>query len=194
MPRRRRRRNVIVSGSDWVKQFPTSTDVNDLISPFRENVQRFIQAMTDAGATTEISATYRPKERAYLMYYSFRIAREGLNPVDVPAMDGVDIDWVHRKGNGQIDLHASKDAAEDMVNAYGIVYRPALNSNHTARLAIDMTISWDGTLAIENAQGTTVKITSGPRSGQNSKLVAVGKSYGVIKLVSDPPHWSSNGG
>jgi hypothetical protein len=192
MPRRRRR-NAIVSGSDWVNKFPTSKDVNDLISPFRENVEDFIAALKDAGAEIDVSATYRPKERAYLMHYAFRIAREGLNPVDVPPMEGVDIDWVHRKANGQVDLHASKDAAEDMVNAYGIVYRPALSSMHTARLAIDMTITWDGTLSIKNEQGKTVKITSGPKTGQNSKLVEVGKSFGVIKLLSDPPHWSSNG-
>lgn len=196
MTRRRptRRRHGIVSGADWVRQFPTSTSVEDLNSPFKENVKAFLAALQDAGAAVFISATYRPPERAYLMHYAYRIAREGLDPRKVPSRESVDIEWVHRKANGQIDPVASRNAAEDMVAAYGIVYRPALNSNHTRRLAIDMSIIWSGTLSIRDARGKTASITGSPRTGQNGQLIAVGKTYGVIKLVSDPPHWSSNGG
>lgn len=192
-PRRPRKTLAVVSGADWVQQFPTSTDVEDLASPFRENVRAFLQALRDAGADVRISATYRPAERAYLMHYAFRIAREGLDPRQVPARAGVEIEWVHKKANNQVDLSASKNAAEDMVLAYGIVYKPALNSQHTRRLAIDMTISWTGTLSIKNATGKTVEIKRSPRSGQNADLVSVGQTYRVIKLVSDPPHWSSDG-
>jgi hypothetical protein len=56
-----------------------------------------------------------------------------------------------------------------------------------------MSISWTDTLAIRDAKGKTVSISTSPRTGQNSKLVAVGKSYGVQKLIKDPPHWSSDG-
>lgn len=194
--RNRRRRDtttLVLSGADWVNQFPTSRDVEDLASPFRENVRSFLAALQTAGATVTIAATYRPAERAYLMHYAYRIAREGLNPRDVPARNGVDIEWVHRKANNQVDLVASKNAAEDMVLAYGIVYRPALNSQHTRRLAIDMTITWSGTLSIKNGRGRTVDITSSPRTGQNGELHAVGQTYNVVKLVSDPPHWSADG-
>jgi hypothetical protein len=149
--------------------------------------------LQNAGATVKINATYRPPERAYLMHYAYRIAREGLDPRQVPARNGVDIDWVHRDSAGKFDLAASRNAAEDMVNAYDIVHRPALYSQHTRRLAIDMSISWEGTLTIRNAKNKTVRITSTPRTGQNSKLIAVGKSFGVEKLISDPPHWSSDG-
>lgn len=183
----------VVSGADWVQQFPTSRDVADLASPFRENAGKFIDAMRVGGATVAISATYRPAERAYLMHYAYRIAREGLNPTTVPARNGVDIQWAHKKANGHVDLVASKNAAEDMVIAYGIVHRPALNSQHTRRLAVDMTISWTGTLSIKDGRGKTVTISGSPRSGQNGALVAVGKSYNVLKLLSDPPHWSSDG-
>src|ERR1700761_7026349 len=132
--RRKRRQGaaLVLSGASWVSQFPTSKDVEDLASPFKDDLKEFLAALSAAGATVEISATYRPKERAFLMHYAFAIARKGLNPTAVPAMDGVDIDWVHRKADGTIDLSASKDAAEDMVDGYGIVYEPALNSNHTA--------------------------------------------------------------
>jgi hypothetical protein len=184
---------MALSGKSWVSKFPTSRDPEDLASPFRENVKRFLQALQDAGCGVPISATYRPKERAYLMHYAYRIAREGLSPTSVPALAGVDIQWDHRKANGQLDLSASRNAAEDMVLGYGIAFKPALNSNHTRRLAIDMTITWSGTLKIKNASGTTVTISSTPRTGQNSDLVRVGASYKVIKLQSDPPHWSSDG-
>ena len=191
--RKRRSTTAILSGSDWASKFPTSKDVADLVSPFREDVEQFLDALKTAGADVSISATYRPKERAYLMYYAFSIARDGFNPANVPPMAGVDIDWVHRNANGRVDLVASRNAAESMVEAYGIVYRPALASKHSERLAIDMTISWSGTLNIKNARGKTVAISSTPRSGQNGQLHAVGQSYGVIKLVSDPPHWSDDG-
>ncbi len=182
-----------LSGKAWVSKFPTSRDVEDLDPPFRDNVKRFLQAMTDAGCSITISATYRPRERAYLMHYAFRIAREGLSPVSVPKLSGVDIQWDHRKANGQLDLVASRNAAESMVLAYGIAFKPALNSNHTRKLAIDMTITWSGTLKIKNASGKIVTITSSPRTGQNGDLVRVGATYKVIKLQSDPPHWSENG-
>ncbi len=184
---------MALSGSSWVSQFPTSKDVEDLIPPFRDNVKRFLKALTDAGCNITISATYRPRERAYLMHYAYRIAREGLSPLNVPALAGLYIQWDHRKGNGQLDLVASRNAAEDMVLGYGIAFRPALNSNHTRRLAIDMTLAWTGTLKVKNAGGQLVSITSTPRTGQNGDLVKVGATYQVIKLQSDPPHWSADG-
>lgn len=184
---------MALSGISWVSKFPTSRDVEDLLPPFRDNVKRFLAALSDAGCSVTISATYRPRERAYLMHYAYRIAREGLSPVGVPSLSGVDIQWDHRKTNGQLDLTASRNAAEDMVLGYGIAFKPALNSQHTRKLAIDMTITWSGTIKIKNASGQVVTISTTPRTGQNGNLVRVGATYGVIKLQSDPPHWSSDG-
>ena len=56
-----------------------------------------------------------------------------------------------------------------------------------------MTISWQGTLTITDFDGVTRKIASSPRNGSNPELIQVGKTFGVIKLVSDPPHWSDDG-
>jgi hypothetical protein len=36
-------------------------------------------------------------------------------------------------------------------------------------------------------------ITGGPRDGSNPELIKVGATFGVMKLVSDPPHWSDDG-
>jgi D-alanyl-D-alanine dipeptidase len=182
------------SGPQWAKQFPTTSSTDALVEPFRGSVNRFLGALRAAGATVDIHDTLRPPERAYLMHYSFRIARQALDPSTVPAMAGVDIQWVHTDGQGAPDLPASKAAAEQMVGAYGIVFRPALTSRHTEGRAIDMTISWQGDLTIATAVGGQTTITTEPRTGAgNAALHGVGAAYGVCKLVTDAPHWSSDG-
>ncbi|CAN5310398.1 hypothetical protein BH10CYA1_BH10CYA1_60790 [soil metagenome] len=185
--------SATLSGAEWVAKFPTSMDINDLVTPFRENVASFLAALAAAGVDVVMSATYRPKERAFLMHHAWGIARLGVNPSSVPKMAGVDIEWVHTGSDGKTDLTASQKAAEEMVLAYGIAYQPALVSQHTARLAVDMTLSWNGTIVVKNAQGKKKTISTTPRNGSNSALVAVGQTYGVIKLLADPPHWSANG-
>jgi hypothetical protein len=183
-----------LSGARWADRFPTSTSTADLAQPFQGNVNTFISALRAAGTTIAINATYRPPERAYLMHYSFRIAREGLDPANVPARAGVDIRWLHTNAQGRPDLGASRQGAEAMVRGYGIVHRPVLASRHTERLAIDMDISWSRDLVITDRAGQRVTISSVPRTGAgNQDLHRVGASYGVHKLAGDPPHWSSDG-
>jgi len=109
-------------------------------------------------------------------------------------MAGVDINWVHTNPNGTVNLAASHLAASQMVQGYGIAYAPALVSRHSEGKAIDMTISWTGDLTITNGSGTAVTINSLPRNGSgNAALHHVGATYAVIKLHSDPPHWSTDG-
>lgn len=170
------------SGAQWVNRFPTSASLRDLLPAFSSSVQQFIQSIENAGGNVRISATYRPVERAYLMHYSWRIAREGMDPVDVPAKEGVNIDWTN-KGN-----HADAvAAAQDMVSGYHIVYKPVLTSRHTQKRAIDMTITNIIGKLLKDASGTDVLIQS------KSSLNSVGVTYGVHKLISDPPHWSDDG-
>ena len=56
-----------------------------------------------------------------------------------------------------------------------------------------MTIGWNGTLTVRDFDGVLHRIGSSPQSGQNPELIQVGKSFGVLKLASDPPHWSDDG-
>jgi D-alanyl-D-alanine dipeptidase len=182
-----------LSGVDWVDQFPTSSRVHDLVEPFRTSVGRFLSALNDAGATVAIADTLRPPQRVYLMHWSFCILNGTANPAKIPLMSGVDIQWVHTDPQGNTDPVATKAAAADMVKAYGIVFAPALSSRHSQGLAIDTTISWQDDVTIKNASGTAVQIASSPRNGLNPELHRVGAGYGVIKLVTDPPHWSSDG-
>ena len=74
-----------------------------------------------------------------------------------------------------------------MASGYGIVFPPALVSNHTRRTAIDMTIRNMIGKTIADAAGAAVSIA------RLADLNAVRASCGVIKLVSDPPHWSDDG-
>jgi hypothetical protein len=182
-----------LSGPVWVPRFPTSTDLGTLEAGFQANVRRFIKALEDAGARVNVTATRRPVERAYLMHFAFLIARQNIDPSTVPKKAGVNILWVHPTPA------ESRQAAQQMCDGYGINnlgVAPALASRHTQDRAIDMTISWTGTLTIRQANGTTTAIASKPRDGTNAALITVGKTYGVIHLLAvakDPVHWSVDG-
>lgn len=183
------------SGPAWVDQFLGSASPDDCIDPFKSNLKAFLAALATAGAQVDIAATFRPAERAYLMHWSWKIAKNLVDPRAVPAMAGVNIDWVHRTASGDADLPKSRSAASQMVSRYGLVSQPALTSRHTEGRAVDMDISWIGSLPIGNADGTSNEISTEPRSGMNEELIAVGQGYGVIKAQfdGDPPHWSEDG-
>lgn len=92
-----------LSGPQWVDQSLESKSPDDLAEPFRSSVNRFLAGLKAAGASVSIACTLRPPERAYLMHYSFGIARQKLDPASVPAFAKVDIQWVHTDGNGTAD-------------------------------------------------------------------------------------------
>lgn len=184
-----------LSGPTWVTKFPGSSSPEDCIEPFRANLKKFVAAMRAAGASVTISSTLRPAERAWLMHWAWAISKDDKNPSTVPPKAGIDIEWVHRKGNA-VDPVTSKNAAAAMVAAYGMKQQAALTSRHIEGRAVDMTISWTGELNIVNAAGVKLKIKSTPRDGLNTELQACGESYGVIKIAPeahDPPHWSDDG-
>jgi len=181
------------SGPVWVSRFPTSQSTTSLVDGFRQKCEAFLAALNTAGATVKINATLRPPERAYLMHWSFVLNKGDVEPDDIPPHPGVDIEWVHRKANGSADLPASRSAAAAMVHGYDIAFAPSLTSLHIFGKAIDMTIGWSGALTIKQKNGASKTIGSQPRSGLNHDLWAVGATYGVLKLPSDPPHWSSTG-
>lgn len=174
-----------LSGARWwhanQSRFPNSSTLDALAPGFREDAGRFIAALRAAGASVRISATRRNRSRAQLMHYSWRVAKGQIAPGDVPAIAGCDIEWDHG------DLATSRAAANEMVRLFHIVYKPSLTSNHIEGTAIDMTITRPGSMSIVNGKGDTVQVRSA------ADLHAVGASYGVRKLASDPPHWSANG-
>jgi hypothetical protein len=181
-----------LSGIAWVDRFPTSRSTETLVD-FRQKCELFLAALEDADALVTVNATLRPPERAYLMHWSFVLNTGEVEPEDVPKQAGVNIEWVHRKPNSSTDLAASRSAAAAMVHGYDIAHRPSLTSLHIFGKAIDMSVGWDGALKIKQKKGTRKTIKSLPRTGLNRELWEVGATYGVLKLPSDPPHWSSTG-
>lgn len=176
-----------VSGLPWVSRFPTSRSLNDLTPTFSKAATNFIAAITAAGGSVAISATCRPPERAYLMHYAWAIAKDGADPTSIEAMKGVSIDWAHLDAAGKSNRKAAVKAATAVVGGYGMAHSAVLVSRHTQKRAIDMTISGVVGKSVNDANGKAVEIKS------LRDLNPVGKSYGVFKLLSDPPHWSDDG-
>lgn len=180
-----------LSGAAWWNanqaKYPNSEKLADLASPFRENAAAFVDALKAAGAKVIVSATRRNRTRAHLMHYSWRVARGEVAPKDVPAVPGLAIRWDHG------DLTKSKKGAKEMSDLFGIAYQPSLTSNHIDGRAVDMTITWAGTIEVKDKTGKKHPL-SGPRTGDaNTDLHAIGATFGVRKLRSDPPHWSDDG-
>ena len=178
-----------MSGAGWVAQFPGSTSVDDLDSTFKANVASFTAALTAAGASVDVTATYRPPERAYLMHWAWKIAKRHVSAQGVPGKEGVNINWWHG------DQASSEAAANEMVSGYEITkldVAPALDSRHCDKKAIDMGVTWSGPLTVQNADGTAATIISTPQDGTNPDLINLGAAYGVIHLTDaakDKNHW-----
>ena len=183
-----------LSGAMWWRQhnarFPNSRDLADLAPDFRYRVGRFVDALRWGEASVVVSSTLRHPSRAYLMHYAWRVAHGQVAAEDVPPRSGVDIDWVHESEK------ASRDAAMEMVQLARMAHVASLTSNHTRGTAIDMTITWTGTLLLKlPGSGNLWEIPDRPRTGAgNTELHRLGADlFRVHKLASDPPHWSHDG-
>lgn len=181
----------LLSGAAWwhnnQAHYANSSSLSDLVPEFREKVTRFINAMRAASAHVTIDSTRRNKIRAYLMHYSWRISDGTIAASAVPPEPGCPIRWDH--GNPA----TSKAAAKEMRDLFNIAYQPSLRSRHIEGKAIDMTITWGAAISVRDAKGTAISVGA-PYSGDyNAVLHRIGASYGVMKLVSDRPHWSTDG-
>ena len=191
------------SGPTWHTKFANSNRTADLSASFKTKWEKFEKALIKAGASVDISSTLRPKERAYLMHYSWRLRHGQLKSHEIPEQAAVAIEWTHSNAHGERDEPASRKAATALNLKYGMAQQASLKSNHIKGDAIDVYIHWSGDLTIEDAKGTKKTIKGEPRHGGKGKkkdgqfgnkdLHAVGKTYGVLKLFSDPPHWSETG-
>lgn len=192
------------SGKQWVSRFMPSKSINDLRSPFRENVESFLLALKSAGASVTINTTLRPAQRSYLMYYARQIVTKAIAPDKVPEFvpkNGdakVAIDWSHRDQSGKPNLNSALAAAKEMDSAYGAagaIGKP-YRSNHNGGKAVDMKISpnWAIGKAVAEKSGTKRLIKS------KRDIVEVAATYGVLhwtfsgpRSKEDDPHWSETG-
>lgn len=188
---RAREASAKLSGADWFRRnqarFPNSDRVADLAPAFAAHVTQFLTALANAGTIVRISSTRRNRIRAWLMHYAWQVSHGAVAAADVPDEPEAGILWDHG------DDTRSVAAAAEMVRLFAIRFKPSLTSNHIAGLAIDMTITWSGPIEIVDAAGAKHAIDQ-PRNGNDNGLLhTVGGSYGVRKLLSDPPHWSFDG-
>lgn len=182
-----------LSGAEWHNLYPDHTQVNELAAPFQGNVQAFIAALQTGGAHVAIGSCLRPDERAFLMHYSYRVGHGQVAPEAVPSHPNIPICWVHRDDDGTPNAQDSIAAALALANSYGIAFPPAYPSRHSLGRAIDMTITWNGQIQVATNNGTPPVVLGPPGNNSNPALHALGATYGVIKLIVDPPHWSDDG-
>lgn len=180
-----------LSGAEWwhanQHKYPNSAAIGDLVATFGTKVEKFVAELRKAGAVVKVQATRRNSIRAYLMHYSFKLSNGQIKATNVPATPGCNINWVHPSEA------LSRRAAKEMVKLFDIVYEPSLKSLHIKGLAIDMSISWSGTIKVKDALGKVFELGAPQSGAKNTVLHRIGATYGVKKLVSDAPHWSSNG-
>lgn len=185
------------SGNYWVTwaniHAKNSASVDDLVEPFKSNAKAFIKALEAAGAKVDVTTTTRSGKRAYLFHWCWKIGLGKAKACDATSMLGVDIEWDHG------DAEKSKKGAKEMIDGFGLAIppnstnAPALLTNHSHGKAVDMDIAWTGVLKIKRKDGTEESILFMNDVNKNTKLHAVGVSYGVKKLTTDAPHWSFDG-
>jgi hypothetical protein len=188
---------AVKSGIFWVTwanaHAQNSSKIEHLVEPFRSQASAFIKALRDAGARVDVTATKRSARRAYLFHWSWKIALGKCRPSEATSIGGVDIQWDHG------DDAASVKGAQEMVTGFGLavppksINAPALTSNHIAGQAIDMDITWAGTIHVKDQLGESTPVAFMSDVNANTALHVLGVSYGVLKLVTDAPHWSHNG-
>ena len=182
----------------WVNNYaPTSNKVDDLELQFRAKVTEFIKALRGAKATVDVKHTKRTLQAAYLWHWAWKIAERRCAPKDAKPYSKSppvpDIQWDH--GN----LAKSIKGAQEMVDGFKLsvpkksTRPPAEDSRHVLGLAVDMNITWTGTIRVRKKDGSFVNVKSGGPIDNNKELIEVGESYGVLKLSHDDVHWSDNG-
>jgi hypothetical protein len=185
------------SGSFWVdwanSNAQDSKSLDDLADPFKTNVKNFIQALQDAGATVDVENTLRSDKRAYLFHWSWLIGLGKADPSEPAPRPDIEIEWDHG------DPAQTMAGAKEMIEGFCLAVPPActnapsLHSNHISGNAVDMKISWTGTINVKTKDGSEESIDFMADVDKNTKLQSIGASYGVKKLATDSPHWSVDG-
>jgi hypothetical protein len=181
------------SGKDWRSVYPCSASISSLNPAFGSSLNRFLNA---TGAPCYIILeTWRSEERNWLMYYSWKIAKEGLDPAAVPQNDKIYINWFHE------DLNSSVNAAAEMVKYFKLDVRPGTKNYHVTRNAVDMFVFWSATESspkiIYDYYGNKYPFTKSKSCSEppDANLKKIAASYGVrypgyvIKGTEDVVHW-----
>lgn len=180
------------SGMAWVGRYPISKLEEDLNSDFDSDVRKFTTLLQKAGARVEFVSTLLPPERAYLMHWAWRIAKEGFDPQAVPDMKDVNIQWWHG------DYKASLDAAWEMVHGFKISEQkepPPLVDDYTEGNVVALRIRWSGKLVLYKDQPNEQIIERGPTDTTNPALIPLADKHHLFYHLtvpdSDEVHWGA---
>jgi hypothetical protein len=184
-----------LSGKDWCSVYPCSASISSLNPAFASSLRGFLNAL--GSPCYVVLETWRSEERNWLMYYSWQIAREGLDPAAVPQNNKIHINWVHD------DLNSSVNAAEEMVKIFKMDVRPGIKSYHVTRNAVDMFVFWNASEAnpkiICDNNGNKYTFTKSKSASEppDANLKKIAASYGVrypgyvINGTEDVVHWEN---
>ena len=177
-----------LSGPEWCTRFPASDSVDQLMVPFRDKVKRFLDALGAGDAAVSIGATYRPKQLArtscttrgrsptarsrHARCRRSRASRSAGSPDRRRIRRG-------RRRDGGGMRHRLRAAAHFTTHA-----RPGDRSgDRVGRGSRD-----------RRRQGPASRRRHRPaRRHEPGAMGGIGASFGVMKLASDPLHWSSDG-
>ncbi|TLD79366.1 hypothetical protein LS81_010565, partial [Helicobacter trogontum] len=119
------RNNLRLSGKEWIKEYKDKASIEDLSSPFKENVKDFLKAIDEAKKETPqakityyISSTRRPYKRAVLMHYCHKVAYNNITPQQAQQAtqkENIPINWIHTDSSGNYSEKISREKALEMV-------------------------------------------------------------------------------
>ncbi len=175
-------------------------------SDFAARARSLVEQLRAQGATVFIDASFRYRERGYLMYGAYwlgeansarqvRQRARSLDRLQRRHRLKVDIRWQHPDG-----WRATQEAARKMAEAYRVVYatrRGALNSNHYDGEAIDISaIALPRALTLKAPDGQTRTFDlSAPAQSRDLSLTPdlvewIEKHFRLQKNLRDYPHWN----
>ena len=200
-----------LSGAHWKQIADTSwggatPDIAELESGFGKDVQAFIDMLAANGITASLESGFRPPQRSYLFHWCTLLAKGKVKAADVPSMDGVDILWDH--GNEA----ASRQGAQELAKAFGLVGVAAHPSNHNSGTAVDLKFDFSGNTSHSitytlGAKTVTrkIKVSGEPTVGSSAagrsisnigsrELSRAGADFGLHRAIdNDIVHWSRTG-
>ncbi len=197
-----------LAGTGWFSRYNQdyfgSNQVSDLSDTFRPEVQSFLGALQEGGVPNPtISSTKRSYERQFIMYYAKQIADGKMDADEVQEITPTNIDIQWDYGNDNYSVAAAKALLGGQGFGIGTnpVGKPDQGSLHITGDAIDMNITgYKNKLVFVGPDATPWSEAHGYVEGLSlvkitdaNTLYEIGATYGVIKLLSDPPHWSVNG-
>jgi hypothetical protein len=175
-------------------------------SDFADRLELLMAQLRASGARVQLESTVRLRERGYLMWGSFELARQH-SAEEIEAMcarlDALNREWgldVPIRWRDPRGWQATREAARGMADTYDVVFASeagARDSSHYGGGAVDLTaVALPRVLELEGPDGERRRFDlSAPDETRELSLTPalvawVERAYGFQKLRADYPHWN----